>query len=169
MRMLHTEKDLTMSGRVSTICIALHAGIPLVSVESATLEAGGGIVGDRYHAHGGTFSEKLEGSPDWQITLIEQEEIDRFNATQLVAYPPASFRRNVVTQGVRLNELVGQQFSLGDALLEGVRLCEPCAHLARLVCQEVARDMAHRAGLRARIVSGAVVRLDDRVTTGIAV
>jgi MOSC domain-containing protein YiiM len=154
-----------MSGRVSAICIAGRAGVPLVFVESATLEAGGGIVGDRYHARGGTFSEKLQGKLDWELTLIEQEEIDRFNATQMVAYPPGSFRRNVITQGVRLNELVGKQFIVGGALLEGIRLCEPCAHLARLVCAEVVREMVHKAGLRARIVTGAVVRPGDLVQT----
>lgn len=155
-----------MSGRILAICIAPQAGIPLLSVEAATLEAGGGILGDRYHARGGTFSEKLKGKPDWEITLIEQEEVDRFNANQLVPYPPGSFRRNVVTKGVRLNELVGQQFTVGAAVLEGIRLCEPCAHLARLVCAEVARAMVHRAGLRARIVTGAVVRPGDLVQPG---
>jgi MOSC domain-containing protein YiiM len=138
-------------------------GAPLQSVGKAELEAGRGLVGDRYYAGVGTFSEKLRGKPDAEVTLIESEEIQRFNDIEGSPKSPAEFRRNIVTRGVRLNDLVGCRFSVGQAVLEGIRLCEPCAHLARLLSPTVVETMAHRAGLRARVVSGASIRPGDDI------
>ena len=152
-----------MSGNVVQICIAHEAGGTLAGSATATLEAGVGIVGDRYYMRTGTFSEKLKDGGDWEVTLIEQEEIDRFNSGQGIGLSSPSFRRNIVTKGVRLNDLVGRRFLVGNALLEGVRLCEPCAHLAKLVDPRIVKAMTHRAGLRARIISGAVIRVGDSV------
>ena len=72
-------------------------------------------------------------------------------------------RRNVVTEGIELNELVGVQFRVGEVMLEGIRLCEPCAHLASLVAKEVLPELVHRAGLRAKIISGGTIKSTDRV------
>jgi MOSC domain-containing protein YiiM len=149
--------------KVVAIVTTSEAGAPLQSVTQASLEAGRGLVGDRYYAHGGTFSEKLKDSADWEITLIESEEIQRFNESQGLALPPASFRRNVVTSGVRLNDLVGRRFKVGSAVLEGIRLCEPCAHLGKLIGPTVVKGMVHKAGLRARIVTGSIVRVGDAI------
>ena len=122
-----------MSGKVVAIVTTSKAGAPLQPVTAASLESGKGLVGDRYYAHGGSFSEKLKDSDDWEITLIESEEIQRFNESQGLSLSPASFRRNIVTSGIRLNELVGRRFLVGSAVLEGIRLCEPCAHLGKLI------------------------------------
>lgn len=150
-------------GKITAIFMACEAGAPLHSVPEATLESGRGLVGDRYYEHSGTFSEKLKDGVDWEITLIESEEIRRFNEEQGLALAEGSFRRNIIASGVKLNDLVGHRFCVGTALLEGIRLCEPCAYLGTLLGPEVVRAMAHRAGLRARIVSGAVVRPGDQI------
>jgi len=139
------------------------AGAALHAEAEAALEAGRGLVGDRYDLGVGTFSERLKGKPDVEVTLIEREEIQRLNDADGVARSPAEFRRNIVTRDVRLNDLVGRRFTVGGAVLEGVRLCEPCAHLAALVDPAVLTNMVHRAGLRARVVSGAVVRAGDAI------
>jgi ribosomal protein S18 acetylase RimI-like enzyme len=148
---------------VAAICTTAVPGTPLRTITAAVLEPGRGLVGDRYYLGTGTFSEKLRGKPDAEITLIEAEEIRRFNTAEAAARAPCEFRRNIVTQGLRLNELVGQRFSVGTAVLEGIRLCEPCAHLAKLVSPRVVELMAHRAGLRARIVSGGTIRPGDEI------
>lgn len=135
---------------------------PLKSVPQAKLEAGKGVVGDRYYAGVGTFSKKLM-PPDAEITLIESEEIERFNADEHASHPPGAFRRNIVTHGIRLNDLVGKRFRVGPALLEGKRLCEPCGHLAKLLSASVVEGMVHRAGLRAQILSGAIVNVGDEI------
>ncbi len=144
--------------KVVEICISPVAGADLQSVPEAVLEADRGIVGDRYYRKIGTFSEKLQDKADWQATLIELEEVERFNAEFNASLGPGRFRRNIVTTGVRLNNLVGKQFFVGDALLEGIRLCEPCAYLGQLLGPEVVRGMVHKAGLRVRILSGATIR-----------
>jgi len=138
-------------------------GLALSAVDEAVLEAGRGLVGDRYYLGCGTFSGSLKGKPDAEITLIEYEEIVRFNQADGANRSPGAFRRNLVTKGVRLNELVGRRFRVGAAELEGIRLCEPCGHLAKLVSPGVVKRMAHRAGLRARIVSGASIKKGDAV------
>lgn len=131
-------------------------------LRAARLVAGRGIEGDRYFAGTGTFSP-AEMDPDHQITLIAIEEIDAFNAASGQTLAPGAFRRNVVTRGVDLNALVGRRFRVGVAELRGMRLCEPCAHLAGLLSDEVLKRMVHRAGLRAEIVTGGIVRPGDAV------
>jgi MOSC domain-containing protein YiiM len=159
------EEHRPMSDRASIIalCAAPAAGAPLQTLAEAELEAGRGLVGDRYHAAVGTFSGKLQGRPDAEITLIEIEEIRRFADGEARRRDPGEFRRNIVTEGVRLDALVGRRFLVGPAVLEGIRLCEPCAHLGRLVSPMVVEAMAHRAGLRARIITGGMVRVGDAI------
>lgn len=152
-----------MPGSVVSIYVAAKAGGPLHAEPAAQLESGKGVVGDRYFKRQGTFSEKLKDRADWEVTLIESEEIDRFNLAIGEALLPGAFRRNLVTSGVRLNDLVGRRFCVGSALLEGMRLCEPCAHLAKLLHPSAVAHLTHRAGLRARIVHGATVRAGDAI------
>lgn len=149
--------------RVFEIYISPATGTDLHSIPEAVLESGRGIVGDRYHRQVGTFSEKLKAKDDWQATLIELEEVERFNTTFRTDFGPGRFRRNIVTTGVRLNDLVGRRFSVGAAVVEGLRLCEPCAHLGQILGPDVVRGMVHRAGLRVRIVNGATIRPGDHI------
>ena len=151
-----------MKVTVIGIYTASISGATLRSVPRATLEAGKGLVGDRYFLGVGTFSKKIT-PPDAEITLIESEEIERFNSNELAEYSPGEFRRNIVTRGINLNDFVGKRFLVGAALLEGKRLCEPCAHLAKLIGAPVVEGMVHRAGLRAQILTGATVQVGDEI------
>ena len=152
-----------MSGRLIHIYMAATAGAPPEPAEEGMLEAGRGLVGDRYHGDIGSFSAKLAGKPDHEVTLIESEEIDRFNRETGLALAYGDLRRNLVTRGIRLNGLVGHEFEVGECLLEGLRLCEPCAHLARTVAKQVLPGLVHQAGLRARIVRGGRIRSGDAI------
>jgi len=159
-----------MSGKVTAIFTAQKAQAQVQSVPTAELIAGKGLVGDRYFSHEGTFSEKLEdkGNADWEVTLIETEEIDRFNNNIAPDAPEAGFdygdfRRNIATRGIRLNPLVGKQFFVGDVLLEGIRLCEPCATLASSVTKNVLPDLVGRGGLRARILNSGKISVGDYI------
>ena len=151
-----------MKATVVGIYTASTSGTRLRSEPQATLEAGKGLVGDRYFLGVGTFSKKI-AAPDAEITLIESEEIERFNSNEHAAHSPGEFRRNIVTRGIKLNDLVGKRFLVGAALLEGKRLCEPCGHLAKLVNAPVVKGMVHRAGLRAQILTGATVQVGDEI------
>lgn len=150
-----------MPSKLLTILTTAEPGGTLVEIDAASLERGKGLIGDRYSRGKGTFSKKLRASQDWEVTLIEGEEIERFNMASNTAFAPAVFRRNLVTSGVRLNALVGKRFTVGPAVLEGIRLCEPCAYLAKFIGAASLKTMAHRAGLRARVVTSGVVRPGD--------
>jgi MOSC domain-containing protein YiiM len=153
-----------MSGEVVAIFASPSPGGTMRSLSEAQLEAGRGLVGDRYYLRAGTFSKKLEGKPDVELTLIESEEIERFNASYDLALGLGEPRRNVVTRGVRLNELVGRRFRIGAVTAEGIRLCEPCAHLAATVTSAVLPGLVHRAGLRASVIASGTIRPGDAVT-----
>ena len=153
-----------MNGSVLAIYIASEGKAAMEALAVAKLEEGRGIVGDRYYAQLGTFSMKTCILPDQEVTLIESEEIDDFNRSNGLSLDYGAARRNIVTKDVRLNELVGRQFRVGPVLLEGIRLCEPCAHLARVVSKKVLPGLVHRGGLRAKILSAGNVAPADAVT-----
>jgi len=151
-----------MSPQVLSIHVATRPGEETVDVPAAELVAGKGITGDRNYRQAGAAAER-------QLTLIEAEQIERFNSDHARTVAPGAFRRNIVTRGIDLNRLVGRQFRVGDALVEGVELCQPCATLGRILAgpgldpARATREMLDRGGLRARIISGAVVRPGDPV------
>jgi len=64
---------------------------------------------------------------------------------------------------VRLNPLLGQRFSIGRAVFEGLELCEPCGLFAKRTYREVLDFFRGKGGLRARIVSGGTVRIGDPI------
>jgi MOSC domain-containing protein YiiM len=133
----------------------------MTSVKEAHAVPGKGLEGDRYFKGTGTF---WKGKPDFELTLIEMEAIEEFERRSGISLNPADGRRNVVTRGVSLNELVGREFEVGEVRLRGLRLCEPCSHLARLTGhKEIVRGMVHRGGLRAQILTDAVIRVGDEV------
>ena len=132
-------------------------------VASASLVAGKGIEGDRYFTGKGTFSKQLQGNPSVEVTLIEKEEIDKFNNEHGQQQNDGDFRRNIVTTGIRLNNLVDKEFTIGSVKLKGIRLCEPCDYLAKTVNALVLPHMVGRGGLRAQILMGGTVNRDDTI------
>jgi MOSC domain-containing protein YiiM len=132
-----------------------------VAVGSATATAGRGLAGDRYFCQTGSFSS---GKPDGRaLTLIEKEALEEFEAAHGIGLPPAETRRNVLTEGIALNDLVGKKFYIGEVLAEGVRLCDPCAHLERLTGKPVLKGLENRGGLRANLLSDGVIKVGDSI------
>lgn len=152
-----------MSGVLREILIGAEAGSELEAQTMAELEAGRGVVGDRYYYDRGTFSKKFGGTPAVEATLISREEIDAFNRAAGRDCAARDFRRNLVTEGIDLAGLIGREFRIGPTVLAGIRFCEPCAHLAAMLGREIMDHMVHRAGIRARIVAGGPVRPGDPV------
>lgn len=153
-----------MKGTIVHIFISPHGGKCIESLDTANLVAGKGIDGDRYFLGTGTFSEKLKGNPAAELTLIEKEQIDRFNQEQGLQIDYGDFRRNLVTQGIALNDLVGKTFTIGNARLKGMRLCEPCPHLAETLNPLVLPHLVGRGGLRAQIVFSNTIIIGDSIT-----
>ena len=152
-----------MEQTIEAIYIATGGAAPMQALTNAELVAGRGIAGDRYFADAGTFSAKLKGLPDSELTLIESEQVDQFNAAHGSSLEYGAFRRNIITAGIRLADLIGREFSIGAVRLRGIRQCEPCAHLAQLLGPEVLRDMVHRAGLRAAILTSGQIKPGDSI------
>jgi MOSC domain-containing protein YiiM len=151
---------------MSRVVQILTASSPTASMEShASVRAlpGRGLEGDRYFLGTGTFAKHPQ-QPDYEITLIEQEAIESFARESGLAFTAAHARRNVVTTGVALNDLVGVEFTIGEVRIKGIRLCEPCNYLAKTTFPEVLRGLVHRGGLRAQIVSEGTLRVDDPIT-----
>src|SRR5262245_61355894 len=117
-------------GHVVEILIASSPTEPAIPQQSVRAVPGRGLVGDRYYEGLGTFSPKPH-KPDHEITLIQQEHVDVFASTSGIAFTSRDARRNLVTQGVDLNSLVGKEFRVGSVLIRGIRLCEPCNYLAK--------------------------------------
>ncbi len=152
-----------MTGTVKMILIAEQAGDTLLPIQSAMLRVGKGIVGDRYYSGQGEFSKKHEGSPALEVSLIEQEEIDQFERVTGLGYTAADFRRNIVTEHIRLNDLVGKEFYIGKVKLKGIKLCEPCAYLAARLGEQVMTKLLHKAGLRAQVLVGGDIQILDSI------
>ncbi len=138
---------------VVAIHVAPRRGGPTDALDRATLVPGRGIEGDHHHA-------RPNGDPASEVTLIEAETVAAFNASTGLGIEASETRRNIVTQGVDLNSLVGKRFSIGDALLEGIEPCDPCASLGRrlatasVLAADVVRALADRGGLRACVIEG---------------
>ena len=131
---------------------------PVRRVGEVTAVAGRGLEGDRY------FQPLENGTPDKEITLIESEAIETAAAESSVDIQPADARRNVVTAGVRLDELVGETFALGEVEVEAIEPNPPCSHLQELAGKPLLRPLARRGGVRGRIVKGGVLRAGDPIT-----
>ena len=123
---------------------------------------GKGLEGDRYFSSTGTFSPKLQ-SADFEITFIEQEQIEAFARESGLPFTSLHARRNIVTEGVGLNDLVGREFLVGAVRIRGIRLCEPCNYLAKISFPEILSGLVHRGGLRAQILSEGVIRIGDTI------
>ena len=134
---------------------AIHLGAERVpelwTVESVLAVAGKGLEGDR-HFHD-------EGAPPGQaLTLVEAEVVED------VALATGETRRQLTVRGVKLNELVGKRFRVGEVECYGVELCEPCSHLEQMTRPGIIKELAHRAGINADIVVGGTIRVGDSVT-----
>src|SRR5262249_11410103 len=141
-------------GYLAAIYLTARKATPLERVDQAEVVAGRGLAGDRYYLKEGTFSKP---DADREVTLIESEALEALARDCHVTLEPGQARRNLVTRGVPLNHLVGREFLVGDVLLRGIRLCEPCGHLEKLTAKGVEDGLRHRGGLRAEIVRGGVV------------
>ena len=146
-----------MKGSVFSIYIADNPKSKMQSIPKASLVAGKGIEGDRYFYGKGTFSRKLKNNPSVELTLIEKEEIDKFNETYNQNHNYGDLRRNIITEGFRLNDYVGKEFTIGNIKLKGIRLCEPCPYLADTVNPLVLPHLVGVGGLRAQIITGGTI------------
>jgi len=138
-----------VTGTVEQIAIAAEESVLPGPVPEVEVQAGG-IAGDRYADKG-------------DITLIEAEALEAFTAETGIELSHEESRRQVLTRGIRLNDLVGKRFTVGGVEVLGRELCEPCGHLQSLTRDGVLRGMVHRAGLNADVVTPGRIAVGDEV------
>jgi MOSC domain-containing protein YiiM len=97
------------------------------------------------------------------LTLIEAEALEGLLEDTGIELSAAESRRQVLTRGIRLNDLSGRRFTVGEVECVGEVWCEPCSHLQRLTRHGVLRGLVHRGGLRADIVRGGRIAVGDEV------
>ena len=126
----------------------------ITEVESVEVVADKGIVGDRH------FREYND--PYSQISLIESENINYYNIKYSLNIPYVEFWRNIVTEGIQLNNLIGKRFLVGSVELEGIDLCRPCRHLSELLNQDnIIKEFLRKGGLRCQILSSSKINVGD--------
>ncbi len=146
-------------GSVVSISIAPAESEPMRLVDEVRAIAGRGLEGDRYCKPDGEVWE----DPGKEITLIAVEAIDAMSRESGVDLEYKDARRNIITRDVPLNDLIDKEFAVGDVRVKGIRLNQPCQHLASLTDQKVLKGLVHRGGLRAQILNDGRIRVGDTV------
>ena len=125
-------------------------------VDSIKVVLNKGILGDRHY--------KDFNDPYCQLSLIEAENIDYYNLKYGLNISYVNFRRNIVTKGVQLNNLVGKKFSIGNVKVEGIDLCIHCRHLTEVLNQSnIIKEFLRRGGLRCQILSSSEIHVGDEI------
>ncbi len=136
--------------------IATKNNQPIKEVNSIEVLANKGIVGDR---HFNDFND-----PYNQLSLIESENIDEYNIKFGLDIPYINFRRNIITKGIQLNDLIGKKLQIGNVELEGVELCRPCRHLTEMLNQKnILKEFMRKGGLRCQILSSSKISTGDKI------
>ena len=125
-------------------------------VEKIEVLSNKGVIGDRH------FNEFND--PYCQLSLIESENIDYYNLRYGLNIPYLDFRRNIVTKGIQLSELIGKKFVIGKVKVEGIDLCRPCRHLTEILGQEnIIKEFLRKGGLRCQILSSSSISVNDMI------
>ena len=143
-------------GEVLKLGITKNNNQLIKEVKSIEVLANKGIVGDRhFHEYNDPYN---------QLSLIESENIDYYNLKYGLNIPYVDFRRNIITKGIKLNDLVGKKMLIGEVKVEGVDLCRPCRHLTEVLSQEnILKEFLRKGGLRCQILSSSSIFVGDKI------
>lgn len=143
-------------GEIVSLFIAPRAAGPMVSLPQVRALADRGLEGDRFFRE----SWNAANRPDKAVTLIEEETLQRAAAELGVEIPAEKTRRNIVTRGVPLIDLLNKDFTIGEVRMRGIRLFEPCDHVERVAeMPGLFQALKHRSGLKAAILSDGLIRV----------
>ena len=141
------------------IQIGIHEskGDEVRAIDTVEAIKGKGLVNNRH------FKENNEKKS--QITLIEIENINYYNNISKTLIPSINFRRNIITSGLRLNELLNKEFYIGKVRVKAHDLCRPCKYLQELLKQNnIIKEFLHKGGLRCEILSSGEICIGDKIT-----
>ncbi|MGB7946493.1 MAG: MOSC domain-containing protein [Candidatus Binatia bacterium] len=156
-------KPAGWEGRVVGLYIAPEPAKPMMSVPQVRAFADRGLEGDRFFRESWIAAKR----PDKAVSLIEAETLEAAAAELGTDTFGEKSRRNIITRGVPLIELLDREFTIGGVLMRGIRLFEPCGHLEKVAkLPGIFRALEHRSGLKAAILSDGVIRVGDTLALG---
>ena len=128
----------------------------IIETSEIDLIAGKGIVNDRHF--------KDYNDPFNQLSIIEGENIEEYNLKNKLNIPYLNFRRNIVTRGIKLNDLIGKKISVGSVKLEVLDLCRPCRHLSeKLGRNDIIKEFLRKGGIRCQIMNDGKISLNSKI------
>ena len=148
-----------MDGIVEKIFISSAGGADMEAVEEVEAEAGCGLRGDRYSKKSGYWT----GVDECQVTLIKSEDLEQIRLQTGVRVENGEHRRNLVTRNVRLEELAGKRFQIGEAIFEFDRPRPPCNYIESITEPGMTRALVRNGGICARVVQSGVIRTQDPI------
>lgn len=147
-------------GSVVEIFVAPESAAEMVALPEVRAVADRGLEGDRFFCD----SWSAVNRSDKAVSLIEDEVLQLAAHELSVASIAQKTRRNIVTRGVPLIELLHREFTVGGVLMRGIRLFEPCGHLVKISkLPGIFKALDHRSGLKAAILSDGAIRVGDRI------
>ena len=129
----------------------IPGGHPTHDVDAVEVKAGAGLVGDRFFGRGPQFDGHVTFFA-WEVYQLLRTEYG------LPITTPAAFRRNVVVEGIPLNGLIGQVFTIADLQFRGMKHCAPCRWMDLGVAHGALKALHGRGGLRAQVLSDGWLR-----------
>ncbi|MDQ3986415.1 MAG: hypothetical protein M3280_07955 [Actinomycetota bacterium] len=145
--------------KVALICIGPDPQGPMRRVEWVEAIAGSGLRGDRYFQD--ATADSGNNDPTLEVTLVELEGIKDASASSGIDITPEDTRRNIVTSGINLDDLLGRRFRIGPVELEGLEQNPPCRHLETVSGKKLLKSLIHKGGIRARILRSGTLRRGD--------
>ena len=125
-------------------------------VNAIDLVAGKGVLGDRHF--------KDYNDPYNHLSIIESESIDEYNKKYNLNIPYLNFRRNIVTRGIKLNDLIGKKMIINNVQLDVVDLCRPCRHLSeKLEKNNIIKEFLRKGGIRCEILNDGKISIGDQL------
>jgi MOSC domain-containing protein YiiM len=132
----------------------------MVSISEVQAFADRGLEGDRFFRESWSAANR----PDKAVTLIEEETLQAAAAELGTETFGDKSRRNIVTRGVPLIDLLDREFTVGGVVMRGLRLFEPCGHLEKVSrVAGIFQALEHRSGLKAAIIGGGTIRVGDPI------
>jgi hypothetical protein len=149
-------------GVLKSIYISPDAGEPMEFADAIELVAGIGIEDDRYGMGKGVFSKTKPKIR--HLSLISSEAIEAANRDRAIPFTEADTRRNVITAGIDLNNLVDVRFNIGNVALRGVELCHPCNRPSIINGKPGFKEaFLGGGGLRAEVLSSGLIVVGDTI------
>ena len=128
----------------------------IVAVKEIDLIAGKGIIGDRHF--------KDYNDPYNHLSIIESESIDEYNKKYNLSIPYLDFRRNIITRGIKLNDLIDKKILIGHVQLGVIDLCRPCRHLSeKLGKDNIIKEFLRKGGIRCEILNDGKISISDQI------